>query len=143
MRHDGRRSHAELARRLGVAESTVRNRVQRLLGDGYMQVVALTNLQQLGYNLEVLINIQVQAGMLTEVAEALAAMDEVRYVGITTGTYDIMASASFHSTEELFHFVSERLNKTRGIWRTQTSQVLRVWKRNFDWSLTGPVGQGE
>lgn len=108
-----------------------------------MQVVALTNLQQLGYNLEVLINIQVQAGKLTEVADALADMDEVRYVGLTTGTYDMMASASFHSTEELFHFISERLNKTPGIWRTQTSQVLRVWKRNFDWSVTGPASRAE
>jgi Lrp/AsnC family transcriptional regulator, regulator for asnA, asnC and gidA len=138
LRHDGRRSHAELARRLGVAESTVRNRVQRLLSDGYMQVVALTNLSRLGYSLEVLINIQVQAGRLTEVAEALAGMEEVRYLGLTTGSYDILASASFHCTEELYLFVTERLNKTPGISRTQTSQVLKVWKRNFDWSLSGP-----
>src|SRR5947209_19882186 len=83
LRHDGRRSHAELARRLGVAESTVRNRVSRLLSDGYMQVVALTNLGRLGYRVEVLIHIQVQAGALTQVAECLSAMEEVRYVSLT------------------------------------------------------------
>lgn len=143
LRHDGRRSHAELARRLGVAESTVRNRVQRLLGDGYMQVVALTNLNRLGYSIEVLINIQVMAGRLMDVAEALAQMEEVRYLGLTTGTYDILASASFHSTEELYRFVTERLNLTPGIWRTQTSQVLKVWKRNFDWSLSGSAGRAD
>jgi len=143
LRNDGRRSHAELARRLGVAESTVRNRVQRLLGDGYMQVVALTNLNRLGYSLEVLINVQVMAGHLMEVADTLAAMEEVRYLGLTTGSYDILASASFHSTDELYRFVTERLNKTPGIWRTQTSQVLKVWKRNFDWSLSGAAGRGE
>jgi len=139
LRHDGRRSHAELARRLGVAESTVRNRVARLLNDGYMQIVALTNLGSLGYNVEVLINIQVQAGALTKVAEGLAAMDEVRYVGLTSGQYDMMISASFHDTDELYHFISERLNKTPGIWRTHTSHVLKVWKRNFDWSVMSPT----
>jgi Lrp/AsnC family transcriptional regulator, regulator for asnA, asnC and gidA len=138
LRHDGRRSHAELARRLGVAESTVRNRVSRLLSDGYMQVVALTNLGRLGYNVEVLINIQVQSGALTQVAECLAAMDEVRYVGLTTGGYDMMISASFHDTDELYQFIAERLNKTSGIWRTQTAHVLKVWKRNFDWSILSP-----
>ena len=143
LRHDGRRSHAELARRLGVAESTVRNRVQRLLGDGYMQVVALTNLNRLGYSIEVLINVQVMAGHLTEVADTLAQMEEVRYLGLTTGSYDILASASFHNTEELYRFVTDRLNKTPGIWRTQTSQVLKVWKRNFDWSLSGAAGLSE
>jgi Lrp/AsnC family transcriptional regulator for asnA, asnC and gidA len=141
LRHDGRCSHAELARRLGVAESTVRNRVQRLLSDGYMQVVALTNLKQLGYSIEVLISVQVQAGHLTQVAEALAAMDEVRYLSITTGTFDLLASAAFHNIDELYHFITEKLNKTPGIWRTQTSQVLRVCKRNFDWSITGPASQ--
>ncbi|MHB8576190.1 MAG: Lrp/AsnC family transcriptional regulator [Dehalococcoidia bacterium] len=138
LRQDGRRSHAELARRLGVAESTVRNRVSRLLNDGYMQIVALTNLGTLGYNLEVIINIEVQAGALTEVAERLSGMDEVRYVGLTTGTYDMMVSAAFHDTEELYRFVTEKLNKTAGIWRTHTSHVLKVWKRNFDWSVLSP-----
>jgi Lrp/AsnC family transcriptional regulator for asnA, asnC and gidA len=138
LRLDGRRSHAELARRLGVAESTVRNRVSRLLSDGYMQVVALTNLGSLGYNVEVIINVEVQAGALTQVAEALAQMDDVRYVGLTTGTYDMMISASFHNTDELYAFISEKLNKTPGIWRTHTSHVLKVWKRNFDWSVLSP-----
>ena len=138
LRHDGRRSHAELARRLGVAESTVRNRVSRLLNDGYMQVVTISNLGSLGYNVEVLINVQVQAGALTKVAECLSAMDEVRYVGLTTGTYDMMVGASFHDTDELFRFVSERLNNTPGIWRTETAHVLKVWKRNFDWSVMSP-----
>lgn len=138
LRHDGRRSHAELARSLGVAESTVRNRVSRLLSEGYMQVVALTDLGRLGYRVEVLMHIQVQAGALTNVAERLAAMEEVRYLGITTGPYDIMISASFRDAEELYQFVTERLNTTPGIWRTETSHVLKVGKRNFDWSVLGP-----
>jgi Lrp/AsnC family transcriptional regulator for asnA, asnC and gidA len=139
LRHDGRRSHAELARRLGVAESTVRNRVSRLLSDGFVQIVALTNLGTLGYNVEVIINIEVQAGALTQVAQCLSEMDEVRYLGLTTGRYDIMISASFRDIDELYHFISERLNQTPGIWRTQTAHVLKVWKRNFDWSVLGPA----
>jgi Lrp/AsnC family transcriptional regulator for asnA, asnC and gidA len=138
LRHDGRRSHAELARSLGVAESTVRNRVSRLLSEGYMQVVALTNLGRLGYRVDVLMHIQVQAGALNDVAERLAAMEEVRYLGITTGPYDIVISASFRDRDDLFHFIAERLNTTPGIWRTETSHVLKVGKRNFDWSVLGP-----
>ena len=84
------------------------------------------------------VNIEVQAGALTDVAERVSQMEEVRYVGLTTGTYDMMISAAFHDTDELFHFITERLNKTPGIWRTHTSHVLKVWKRNFDWSVTNP-----
>lgn len=137
LRADGRMSNAELARRLGVTETTVRNHLRRLIESKRMQVVAVADPYRLGYETDTNIGLHVRPDKIAEVARRLASFPEVRYVGICTGAYDIIVAAMFRSNAELLHFLTAELASVPDIVRTETSHVLKVVKRTYDWVNPG------
>src|SRR3954464_4597419 len=89
LQQDGRRSYASIGKAVGLSEAAVRQRVQRLTEAGVMQIVAVTDPLQLGFGRQAMGGIPVDGGV-QPVADALAAMDEVIYVVMTAGTYDVL-----------------------------------------------------
>jgi Lrp/AsnC family transcriptional regulator, regulator for asnA, asnC and gidA len=142
LRRDGRLANTEIARRLGVSETTVRNRIQRLVGEGVLQVAAILNLSRLGYEVDVIVGIHCAPSRAEEVAAELGAMPEVRYLAYVTGRYDLLLAAFFQSREELFEFLVERLGKIPGIARTETLNVLRLARRDYDFWEARMAGTG-
>ena len=113
LQQDGRRSYAAIGKEVGLSEAAVRQRVQRLIESGVMQVVAVTDPLQLGFARQAMVGIAV-AGALEPVADALAAMDEVDYVVITAGTYDVLAEVVCESDEQLLELISEKIRRIDG-----------------------------
>lgn len=145
LQRDGRASHAEVARRLGTSEATARRRLERLLADGRVRVVAVVNPLQLGM-IDAIVGVHAQPDRVAQVAEALAALPEVRYVGITTGVYDLILECLFRSREEELIFFTEKIAAIPGIVRTQTSTVLLTKKATYDWEAdesAGPRATGD
>lgn len=126
---DARATVASIASKIGMPESTVRHRLNRLIQEGVIEFAVLTNPLQLGYHIWALLHVQAELPRVRAVAERLAAAPEVYFVGITTGSYDIFAGAVFRSNEELLDFITNRLAKVPGVVRTTTSNVLQVVKR--------------
>lgn len=141
LRRNGRQSNSEVARQLGVTETTIRSRIQRLTAEGIMQVVAMTNPMRIGYDVDVLISVEVKPGKLLEVAEALSDFEEVRYLSVVTGRCDLQVGALFRDNDELFHFLAERLANVPGVQKYETTHVLRIVKRTYDY-YKGPLGDG-
>jgi Lrp/AsnC family transcriptional regulator for asnA, asnC and gidA len=132
LRQNGRMSNRELARVLGYSEATVRRRVNSLLGEGYIKIVALADPVRLGYTVDVIMGVEVQPGSVQQAADAFADHENVRAVTITSGAYDLIVAAMFRSNEELLEFTSHDLGEIPGITRVQTSNSLKVVKRSFD-----------
>ena len=84
---DGRASNAKIAREVGVSEGTVRRRLRRLVQDDVVSVIAVPNLEKLGYGTTALIGLQTGPGRSDAVAEEIAKMEEAHYVAVTTGTF--------------------------------------------------------
>lgn len=135
LRQDGRKSNVELGREIGVSEGTIRKRVARLIQEGIMQVIAVANPQKLGYQIEVLVGIHADIDKVKEIAERLAAMEEVRTVSISSGVYDLLMVALFRNNDELLDFLMNRLSTIPGIKKTETSYLLRTLKRTYDWPV--------
>src|SRR5580692_6551208 len=89
LQQDGRRSYAAIGKAVGLSEAAVRQRVQRLLDAGAMQVVAVTDPMTLGFRRQTMIGIRC-SGELEQVADQLAAMHEIDYVVITAGSFDLL-----------------------------------------------------
>ncbi len=134
LRTNGRRSNTELARQLGLTEGAVRKKLKKLTSEGVVMVVAVADPQKLGYHIDVFIGAQISPQSLTwSVAEKLGALEPVRYIALSTGSYDILFEAMFRHQDELLEFVTKTLPAIPGIVRTETWHLLKVTKRNYDW----------
>ena len=136
LQQDGRLANVEIARTLGLAEGTVRKRLERLISAGIMRIMAVPDPAALGLSAAVLIGIQAELGQLNEVARRLAALPEVRSVHIVTGAYDLVIEAVLPSGEHLLAFLIDEVSSIAGVKRTETSHVMQAVKRACDWSIT-------
>ncbi|MFQ6077159.1 MAG: Lrp/AsnC family transcriptional regulator [Candidatus Bathyarchaeia archaeon] len=135
LQRDGRTTNTEMARQLGVAEGTIRRRMDRLIDEGVVKIAAVTEPYKVGMGVVALINLDVELPSLEEVAEKLVQMQCVRVVAYTTGSHDILVEALFPSQEDLLEFLKDKLGRIPGIRKTQTSIVLRLLKRSYEWEL--------
>ena len=139
LQEDGRMSNVEIARALGIAESTVRKRLERLLQNGTVRIVAIPDLPKVGRPVRVLLSLQVSPAWVREVARRLAALPEVISLHFTTGEYQLAAEACFPSERALHAFLSERLSSLQGVVRLTSAQVLQTVKGRETWRLPPPA----
>jgi Lrp/AsnC family transcriptional regulator for asnA, asnC and gidA len=132
LQQDGRRSYAALAKTVGLSEAAVRQRVQRMVDSGLMQVVAVTDPLQVGFHRQAMIGLRVE-GDLVRVADELAKIDEVDYVVITAGSFDILLELVCEDDEHLLRVLSERIRVLPGVRDTETFVYLKLAKQTYAW----------
>jgi Lrp/AsnC family transcriptional regulator for asnA, asnC and gidA len=135
LKEDGRMSFKALASRLGVAEGTARNRLNRLVETATLRITPIIDQSAIGYRLNVWMGIRCRPGTFRGIAEALAQLHPVRYVGATTGAYDVICELVFLSQAEMVSFLELEIPKIDGIVDTQTSLVLEITKLGYEWEL--------
>jgi Lrp/AsnC family transcriptional regulator, regulator for asnA, asnC and gidA len=134
LQKDGRRSYAAIGKAVGLSEAAVRQRVQRLTEAGVMQVVAVTDPLELGFDRQAMIGIKAE-GSLEPIADELAKMDEVEYVVITAGSFDLLAEVLCESDEHLLRVLSERIRQIEGVKATETFVYLKLVKQTYSWGV--------
>jgi Lrp/AsnC family transcriptional regulator for asnA, asnC and gidA len=128
--HESARSPgSRIATKLGVPESTVRHRLNRLVRLGIIEFAAVVNPLQLGYQIWAQFHLEVQLPKIRSVAQQLARRPEVYFVGITAGGYDVLVGAVFASNAEILNFMAGPMAKVPGILKVSTSSILEVVKR--------------
>lgn len=132
LQQDGRRSYAEIARAVDLSEAAVRQRVQRLIDTGFMQIVAVTDPLQVGFTRQAMIGLKVE-GDLAPVGDALAAMDEVSYVVTTAGGFDLLAEVVCEDDSHLLTLLSETIRRLPGVHSTETFVYLQLNKQHYNW----------
>jgi Lrp/AsnC family transcriptional regulator, regulator for asnA, asnC and gidA len=131
---DGRRSYAAIGKVVGLSEAAVRQRVQRLIDSGIMQVVAVTDPLELGFARQAMVGIRVN-GPMEPVADALADLDEVDYVVITAGVYDLLVEVVCESDEHLLEVISGKIRRISGVVATETFMYLKLRKQTYSWGV--------
>jgi Lrp/AsnC family transcriptional regulator for asnA, asnC and gidA len=134
LQQDGRRSYAAIGKVVGLSEAAVRQRVQRLIESGVMQVVAVTDPLELGFARQAMVGVRV-TGPLDPVADALAELDEVDYVVITAGSYDLLVEVVCESDEHLLELISGRIRKIPTVASTETFMYLELRKQTYSWGV--------
>ena len=134
LQQDGRRSYAAIGKVVGLSEAAVRQRVQRLTDSGVMQVVAVTDPLELGFARQAMVGIRV-TGPLEKVADQLAELEEVDYVVVTAGSFDLLAEVVCESDEHLLELISDRIRTIDGVVATETFMYLRLRKQTYSWGV--------
>jgi Lrp/AsnC family transcriptional regulator for asnA, asnC and gidA len=138
LQQDGRRSNVEIARDLGVAESTVRKRLDRLVQDQVIQITAAPRLEAVGFPVQALIYLQIELAYVDQVANQLASLPQVLAVTYTTGEYTLVVQAAFPDNDALRHFLSSEVASLRAVVRMTTAHVLQQIKAPHQWQLPLP-----
>ena len=131
LQKDGREAFAQIAERLGVSPGMIRMRYNRLVEKGILRVVAITNPLQMGFKMMAMIGIKAEGGKLLEVANQIAALDEVIYLILVSGSYDIFAEIICRNQDDVLRFLTERLYKIDGIRESETFIHLKIIKEVY------------
>lgn len=134
LQQDGRRSYAAIGKVVGLSEAAVRQRVQRLIESGVMQVVAVTDPLELGFARQAMVGVRV-TGPLEPVADRIAELDEVDYVVITAGSFDLLVEVVAETDEHLLEIISGRIRAIEGVASTETFMYLQLRKQTYSWGV--------
>jgi len=138
LQEDGRRPYARIATAVGLSEAAVRQRVQRLLDAGIIQIVGVTDPMQVGFARQAMVGIRTR-GDTRKVADALAAFDEVDYVVVTAGSLDVLVEVVCEDDDRLLDTVS-RIRDVEGVESTETFVYLGLRKQTYAWGTRRPQG---
>ncbi len=125
---NGRSRYTAIAKELGVAEGTIRNRVAKLMDDGTLQVVGMVDPRKIGYNAPALIGISIQPPHLDAAASTIAALPQVSYLILVSGGFDLMVEVMCEDRECLAMFLRDTLHNIPGVKRTETFTILHTYK---------------
>ncbi|MGW3951969.1 Lrp/AsnC family transcriptional regulator [Streptomyces sp. NPDC004752] len=132
LQEDGRRPYAAIGKAVGLSEAAVRQRVQKLLDQGVMQIVAVTDPLTVGFRRQAMVGINVE-GDAESVADALTAMSEVEYVVMTAGSFDILAEIVCEDDDHLLDVISKRIRVLPGVRSTESFVYLKLKKQTYMW----------
>lgn len=131
LQQDGRRSYAAIGKAVGLSEAAVRQRVQRLIDAGAMQIVAVTDPMSLGFRRQTMIGIRCN-GDLEPVADLLAGMEAIDYVVITAGSFDLLIEVVCEDDDQLLQILGE-VRSLPGVTMTETFVYLKLRKQTYHW----------
>lgn len=141
LQQDGRASNSQMAKELSVSEATVRNRISRLLDEGWMQVMAVPSAKTLTPKLSAHLRVVAEPKAVAPVAERLAECREIRYVAISD-RMEVLLEGYFRDQNQMYAFVTEQISPLPGVQRVSATVVIRLLKYTHDWELSAQ-GRGD
>ena len=110
----------------------MRQRVQRLVESGVVQIVAVTDPLTLGFRREAMIGLKIE-GDLRGVADIIAAIPEVSYVVVVSGSFDLLMEVVCEDDEHLLALLNDKVRSIPGVRSTETFTYLRLYKQTYAW----------
>lgn len=132
LQEDGRRPYAAIGKAVGLSEAAVRQRVQKLLDQGVVQIVAVTDPLTVGFQRQAMVGINVE-GDLDPVADALTEMGEVEYVVVTAGSFDLLIEIVCEDDDHLLEMINKRIRTLPGVRSTESFVYLKLRKQTYTW----------
>ena len=132
LQQDGRRSYAAIGKAVGLSEAAVRQRVQRLQDAGVMQIVAVTDPMTLGFRRQAMIGIKTATATWRRWPTSWPSMDEIDYVVISAGSFDVLAEVVCEDDDQLLEILS-RVRAVPCVTSTETFVYLKLRKQTYSW----------
>jgi Lrp/AsnC family transcriptional regulator for asnA, asnC and gidA len=132
LQQDGRRTYGSIADAVGLSEAAVRQRVQKMREAGIMQIVAVTDPLQVGFRSQAMVGIRAD-GDARDVADALAAVDDIDYVVMVAGEYDILVELVCEDEDRLLELLNGVIRRIPGVRETEMFMYLKLKKQTYTW----------
>ncbi|MGE0237416.1 MAG: Lrp/AsnC family transcriptional regulator [Parvibaculaceae bacterium] len=129
---DGRMAYAQLGPKVGLSSAAARQRVQRLIENGVIEIVAVSQPLKLGFNVEAMVGIRVN-GDVRAIAAALAEIEEIVYVVVASGQFDLVVEVVCRDARQLLAIVNDAIRTMPGVTSTETLTYLYIEKVKYSW----------
>jgi Lrp/AsnC family transcriptional regulator for asnA, asnC and gidA len=133
LQEDARLSNRAIAARLHSSEPTVRRRMERLVDEGLVRIVAVASPFALGHKTIAIIGLQIDRSQQHAIERSLVALPDVHFVGLTLGGYDVIIEVWLPSAEALLDFLTREIGALPGVLRAEPWQVVKLSKYSYDW----------
>jgi len=131
LKENARTPFTEIAERLNVSESTIRNRVSALERDGIIKKYTIVvDPIKMGFNTVAIVGLDVEPSMFLEAAKEMAEIEKVRDVATSTGDHMIMSEIWTKDGRELSLLISEKIGKIKGVHRICPAIILEKLKES-------------
>jgi DNA-binding Lrp family transcriptional regulator len=134
LQSDGRASWTEIAELSCSSVATVARRGQALLRDGIVRVAAVPRTNHPGPADLFVLRITCAPGTQLDVLSELVKYRDLRFLGLVTGPYDILAELSLPREDSLLTRIVEEILAIDGVLRCDTDLTLHVYKVASDWA---------
>jgi Lrp/AsnC family transcriptional regulator, regulator for asnA, asnC and gidA len=125
LQEDARRSFKTIAKKLNVAEGTIRNRIKRLIDSNILKLQARVNPFVIPHKVAALIGVNLKERDHEEKMRQIEKIPSVTSVWNATGRYDLFFEVMVNSLQELNEILFKKeLNKIGGIDFTETFVIL-------------------
>lgn len=143
LQKDGRISNTDMAKEIEISEATVRTRLNRLIDNEIIQIVAVSNPLKLGFNVVGHLRIHVEIGEIEQVAAKLKRIKPLWFIVITSGaTTGIDAEFNVESMSDLNELVLNQVGSIPGVKKVETTLIMDFVKRRYDWGSGLVNGNG-
>jgi Lrp/AsnC family transcriptional regulator for asnA, asnC and gidA len=129
---DGRMAYAQLGPQVGLSSAAARQRVQRLIENGVIEVVAVSQPLKLGFNIQAMVGLRVD-GDIRAISAALAGIEEIVYVVVSSGRFDIITEVVCRDSRQLLAIVNDIIRAIPGVTSTETFTYLNIEKVSYSW----------
>jgi Lrp/AsnC family transcriptional regulator for asnA, asnC and gidA len=133
LQKDGRMSYAAIAQEVGMSEAAVRQRAQRLIEQGVMQIVAVTDPLEMGFAWEAMIGVHV-SGNIKAIAGVLDKIEAIDFIVLTSGKFDIILEVVAESDEQLIE-LTNTIRGIPGVVGSETLVYLSTRKQAYSWGV--------
>lgn len=134
LQQNSRISYAELSRKTGIPESTIRRRMERLQETGVIEFSMVADPAKLGYQLRAIIGLRLDVHRLEAIAATIGEMEEVAFAAFVTGSFDIVIHVVVEHQEGLVQLL-QKLAGIEGIRSTETFVMPWIIKPATAWVL--------
>ena len=130
LRDDARVTNKEIAKKLGISEGTVRNRIRLLVDNGELKLTGLTSPDKDPGKQLVVLGVTLAATKdLQEKAAEIANLPNVKNTSITTGRYDLMVEIWVDVKYGMINFLSSSLSEIDGIVSTESFIIMKSYNK--------------
>lgn len=129
---DGRMAYSKLGPEVGLSRAAARQRVHRLIDGGIIDVVAVSEPYKMGFHTQAMVGIQVD-GNVRAVSNALTKVEEIVYVILTSGRYDVIVEVICKDSPQLFDIVNDVIREVPGVRSTEVFTYMKIEKVNYNW----------
>ncbi|MBO3752624.1 Lrp/AsnC family transcriptional regulator [Streptosporangiaceae bacterium NEAU-GS5] len=134
LQKDGRMSYAALGGTIGLSAPATRQRVQRLIEGRVLQVVGITDPLAQGWSAMAMLGIRTD-GDPRGMADELGGLQEVVYVVLTAGSFQLFAEVVCASAKDVLDLVEDRIKPVPGVTGVEVFPYYALHTHRFTWEV--------